>query len=55
MQGGFQLHTESAPCWNSKLLHTMRCLWEDGANVSIHSGVVFFCRGDKQFTYCFNE
>ena len=30
VQGGLQLHTESAFCWNSKLLHTTRCLWKIG-------------------------
>ena len=30
-------------------------LQEDGANVSIHNGGVFFRRRDTQFTYRFNE
>ena len=30
-------------------------LHEDGANVSIHYGAVFFRRLDRQFTYRFNE
>ena len=42
-------------CWTWKLLHTMRCLQEDKANVSIHSAEILFCRGDTKFTYCCNE
>ena len=38
-----------------KVLYTMWCLQEDGANVSIHSGRVFFGQGNTQFMYCFNE
>ena len=30
-------------------------LQEDGTNVSIHNGGVFFRRRDTQFTYRFNE
>ena len=36
------IHTVSGFCWKLKLLHTMRCLYEDGANVSICSGVAFY-------------
>ena len=30
-------------------------LQEDGANVPIHNGGVFFCQRDTQFTYRSNE
>ena len=30
-------------------------LQEDGANLSIHNGGVFFRQRDTQFTYCSNE
>ena len=59
MQGGLQRHTGSVGIRSyftqRDVCRKMGKMYGRKMGQSIRSAVVFFCRGDTQFTYCFNE